>query len=164
MIKYIFKDSPVTIKGAKKANPQKIGEELSKIADAGSGELKPLAVVEYARNPKSSLHKHFTWDDKEAADAYRLDQARELIRVIRVEIDDAEPVRAFLSISDGKTSYRSTQDVMASTHLQSLVLKQADRDLAAWQARYADLGAICDDVKAARQKIAKRMESGAAAH
>lgn len=161
-IKYTFKDSPLTIKGAKRANPQKIGTELAEIAEAGNGELKPQAVVEYARNPRSSLHKHFVWDDKEAAEAYRLEQAREIIRVIRIKVDNSEPVRAFLSISDGKTSYRSTGDVMASTHLQSLVLRQADRDLAAWQARYAELGDICDDVRAARQKLAQRMEAAGA--
>src|SRR6185312_2039420 len=51
-----------------------------------NGRLIPSDVVSAARDPESPLHSHFTWDDAEAAEQYRLDQARTLIRSVRVEI------------------------------------------------------------------------------
>src|SRR5690348_5499317 len=100
MLKYTFRE-PLTLKAANKADPQKIGEELEKLS-GDAGELTPDVVVEAARNPRNVLHKHFEWDDQKAAEAFRLDQARCLIRSVVVEDDDSEEGRsaAFISIAD----------------------------------------------------------------
>jgi len=50
------------------------------------GRLTPAKVVESARLKTSPLHDHFEWVDSVAAQHYRLEQARTLIRGIRVEI------------------------------------------------------------------------------
>lgn len=50
------------------------------------GQLSPEAVVESAADPASPLHPYFLWDDKAAGHAYRIEQARQLIRSVRVEI------------------------------------------------------------------------------
>lgn len=55
---------------------------------------------------------------------------------------------------------------MSSVDLQLSVLKQAERDLAAFERRYRDLEAICDTVRQAREAVVKRrqkVESRAAA-
>jgi hypothetical protein len=59
-------------------------QALQTLADAGQGTLTPDIVVEVARDPASPLHRYFTWDDAEAAASYRLEQARTLIRSVRV--------------------------------------------------------------------------------
>lgn len=160
MIRYVFKDGgTVAIKNGSKADPQKIGEALADIAAKHDGELKPVAVVFAAEDERSVLHKHFEWDDAEAAYKFRLDQARDLIALIRVDDEiDTEPVRAFLSVKDNgdNTSYRTVGEVRNSAHLQSLVLRQADRDLASFQARYRELADICEVISEARAKIAAR--------
>lgn len=51
------------------------------IALEEKGVLRPDAVVEDARDPASPLHSHFQWDDSKAAHAFRLEQARRLIRI-----------------------------------------------------------------------------------
>lgn len=90
MTKYIFKpDEVLAIKAASKADPDKIGQELEAIAAKAGGHLTPIAIVDAARDRKSVLHKHFEWDDAAAAEAYRLDQARSLVRCIHVENVDA---------------------------------------------------------------------------
>ena len=59
------------------------------------GRLDAQKVVKAARDEASALHSFFEWDDTEAAGKYRLDQARELIREVRVEITyHEETVRA----------------------------------------------------------------------
>lgn len=163
MIKYIFNDDrPLTFKNAKKANPQTIGDALTKIANEAGGRLLPKSVVLAARESKHPLHKHFEWDDTVAAEHYRHDQARTLITCIKIVDDkqDREPARAFLSISDKSgVSYRPLQVVMGSTELQLAVLQRAERDLEAFEKRYRDLGDICDLVREAREKAVERRTS-----
>ncbi len=158
MIKYTFKDEPLTIKNKAKAAPQKIGEALAQIAAASHGHLTPKAVVAEARNNRSVLYRHFEWDDAVAAEAFRLDQARTLIRSIRVvDEDNDETPPAWVSIADkGGTSYRTLQDVLDSADLQAQALKQAERDLDAFQRRYKQFEDICDVIKTARDAISKR--------
>lgn len=167
MIKYQFRE-PLTIKNSDKADAQKIGESLTAIAATTDGELMPKSVVEAARNPKSPLHKHFEWDNEVAAEAHRLDQARRLIRCIRVEDEEASEghAPAFVSITDkGRVSYRTTSEVRNSEHLQMLVLAAAERDLEAFEKRYRDLQDVCKPVRQARElvraKLTKKSESRA---
>lgn len=63
-----------------------VARRLEHIAKANGGRVTPEAVLSEAANPKSPLHDQFEWDDSKAAQAYRLDQARELIRSVRVDI------------------------------------------------------------------------------
>lgn len=158
MVSYIFRDGPVTIKNAKKADPQKIGVALAKITEQQKGRLTPTAVVIAARDARSPLHRHFEWDDAVAAESYRLDQARMLIRSVALVGDgSADPAPAFLSISDkGGTSYRTVQDVLDSADLQGAVLAAAERDLLAFERRYQQLKDICEIVSSVREKIAAR--------
>ena len=61
----------------KQKDAQKVGEELEKIKSKEN--LTPVSVVERAKNKKSILHKLFEWDDSEAAEQYRLQQARKIV-------------------------------------------------------------------------------------
>lgn len=53
---------------------------------AKHGRLTPALVVRDAKRPNSILHPCFEWDDGEAAGKWREEQARVLIRSIRVTI------------------------------------------------------------------------------
>lgn len=160
MIKYVFKaDGILSIKSADKADPQKIGAALASIAERGDGHLKPEAIVDHARDRKSVLHKHFEWDDKVAAESFRLDQARSIVRCIHVESAEAEngTARAYLSIQEASgRSYRALGDVLQSADLQAKVLAAAERDLIAFESRYKQLVDVCELIKVARERIKSR--------
>lgn len=160
MIKYVFSDSPLTLKSADKADPQVMGEALQKIADAADGRLTPHDVVVAAENKRHVLHRFFEWDDEKAANSYRLEQAREIVRIVRVEERPNMPaVRAFVSINEGgSTAYRSLGEIQNSRNLQLLVLKAAERDLAAWEKRYSELVDICDRVREARLVLSEKID------
>jgi hypothetical protein len=49
-----------------------------------AGIITADAVLEDAKNEESPLHKYFEWDDSKAATMFRKDQARELIRSVRL--------------------------------------------------------------------------------
>ncbi len=57
-----------------------------KALESRSGTLTPQEVVEAARDEGTALHECFTWDDGEAAERWRLEEARELIRSVRIEV------------------------------------------------------------------------------
>lgn len=63
-----------------------IREELRQLADANGGLLTPEIVVDAARQEDSPLHTAFEWDNKEAAHQYRIEQARRLIRSVKVVV------------------------------------------------------------------------------
>jgi hypothetical protein len=133
MIKYIFReDEPLRIKAAHKADAQIIGTALETIRVSAGGELEPKRIVDTARDKKHPLHVHFEWDDILAGEAYRLEQARSLVRIVRVvdeEVDEGS-TRAFISVNLPKSgvSYRTASDVRNSRDLAEAVLAQAERD------------------------------------
>jgi hypothetical protein len=118
-----------------KQQATKIARELESIRSADpDGVLRPEDVVEYARDPKSELHQQFEWNDTEAAAAYRLVQARQIIRV-RVTLldtgDGEETVRAYVSLYPPSRGYEETADTLATKRgRRDLILKLLDRMLA----------------------------------
>lgn len=163
MTKYLFREDKVlAIKGADKADAQKIGEALEQISISADGFLTPQAIVDAAKDRRNVLHRHFEWDDTEAANQWRLEQARSIVQSIHVEASETESgySRAFLSIreKDG-TSYRSIQDILQSADLQSKVLAAAERDLLAFESRYRSLTDICDIIRSVRETVSTRRNS-----
>lgn len=63
-----------------------LAQELAQLAQAHGQALAPATVVGAASDPASVLHRYFEWDDTAAAAAYRLTQARTLIRAIQVQV------------------------------------------------------------------------------
>jgi hypothetical protein len=68
------------------AERKEIRDALAKIAEENGGLLTPDAVVAAAASKSSVLHGEFEWDAKKAAHAHRIEQARTLIRSVRVVI------------------------------------------------------------------------------
>ena len=142
-----------------RADPQLIGEALDAIRVASGGQLHPQDVVAGARDPKSLLHAHFEWDDRKAAELHRTDQARALIRSIRVIDEDDQQRPAFLSIrADDGVGYRAFQEVLTSPDLRERLLAQAQRDLDAWTARYRELREIVELIEPARRELRRRVK------
>jgi hypothetical protein len=63
-----------------------IEERLHRLATLNAGRLTPDAVVADANTASGPYHDHFEWDDSIAGHKYRLDQARELIRSVKLEV------------------------------------------------------------------------------
>ena len=59
---------------------------LESIAAQTDGVLLPERVVEVASPIDHPLHPFFEWDDSKAAHTHRLEQARQLIRSVRVKV------------------------------------------------------------------------------
>lgn len=93
-----------------------IRSELERLG--GAALITPEAVVDAARDQTSPLHDQFEWDDSVAGEAYRLQQARALIKRVTVSVTRADQtvVRApvFVRNPSGEAGYRLTQSVAVS--------------------------------------------------
>jgi hypothetical protein len=70
-----------------------------RVKAGGMPELQPQDVVDAARDPKHILHGQFNWNDAEAAERYRLIQARELLRIrVRVTVRPGVITRVALAV------------------------------------------------------------------
>lgn len=117
------------------------------------GHLTPQFVVEAAKNPKSELHDYFQWDDGEAANQYRLMQARFLIRTVKLEIVREETekrevklevTRAFVSPPSirGKKSYVTLKKAMDSAEMRKELIDRAIIELNGIKKRYSQLNEL----------------------
>lgn len=119
------------------------------------GRLTPREVVaEAERAPDSALHRHiFHVSDADAAERYRLDRARHLIRSFKVtRVEGGPRVRQFVSVAPA-TAYRATEAVVVEPMTEALLLQALERDIALLQRKYGHLkefaaivrGALTDD-------------------
>ena len=146
--------------------------ELQEITKTNSGILRPQAVVEYAKNPETALHSHFTWDDSVAAHSHRLWQARQLIRVsvtVMETQDGPKDVKAFVSLtpdrSDVGGGYRVLSTVLNDAEQREQLLEDALAELNAFKCKYQDLkelsGVMSAIKKTAKKKTGKYSKSTA---
>lgn len=119
------------------------------------GELTPELVVDAARPADSPIHSQFEWDDSIAAEAHRRDQARRLIRKVKI-VYGTDPegrdktVRAFVSTrgpGDRKPAYRPTEEVLQDPIARALLLREFERDWKQFRARYEHLAEFWDVIR-----------------
>jgi hypothetical protein len=106
------------------------------------GFLTPQQVVGEAVDPAHPLHDYFEWDDSEAASRYRLAQAGQLIRSVKITVQVSEEetrrVRAYTSVPrEDRPVYVPTDTALRQE--RDVVMAQALRDLAALRNKYRGL-------------------------
>lgn len=135
-------------------------DELERIRKLSSdGILHKQAVVDFARDPESPLHRRFDWDDTTAAAKYRLQQAGEVIRIAVVVVPSIDKaVRVYVSLENdraAKGGYRTTVDVLSTEELRLRYLSTAINDAIAFSDRYAELVEFAGVRTAIRTAIAE---------
>jgi hypothetical protein len=115
------------------------------------GKITAELVLKSAEKKSSPLHSHFDWDDSSAARRYRLVQAGELIRRIKVEYIVSETntvrVRAFHNVSDQaeedpETYYVSLSEALTVESYHAQLMANCKRDMNAFRQKYAALSEV----------------------
>ncbi len=124
--------------------PIGIEKELQHIAKGFRGVLPAEAVVEWARtHPKSELHSRFTWDDGEAAEKWRLHQARNIILQVKIELPKGGETRAWVNLPSDRTSdapvYRPIVRVMTDTDMRQELLESVKAELGRLREKFSHL-------------------------
>lgn len=118
------------------------------------GYLTPEVLVDAAKPKAHPLHDRFEWNDKIAGPLYRLEQARELIRSVKVTYRkphslEEDSVRFYQSVrTESGTAYRTVDDIKEDPFLTKLLLAEAEREWRAMYGRYAHLAEFLELVKA----------------
>lgn len=132
MKKYKFKNTL----GLRNDNAQALGEFLE--AKFPDGRPNAHKLVEVAKDPESIAHKYFDWDDKSAADKWRVHQARKLINALYIEIGNTE-VRAYESVYLTELNSKDYTDIDQISKDESLVeqvVEAARKELIYWKLKY----------------------------
>lgn len=162
-----------------KEEREAIREELERIAGKNGGLLTPDDVVASARQKNSILHGMFEWDEKKAAHAYRVDQARVLIRSVTVVITTEKTNVSTVAyvrdpdIEADEQGYVSTVSLIGDTERcraalvaefsrAAAALRRA-RELAVAFGMDGEVTAVADSIDTMRTRITASVEQRAAA-
>lgn len=122
---------------------EKLAEEFEIIRKASKdGLLHPEKAVSWARNNRNSeLHRHLEWDDSAAAERFREDQIRGLIRVvIKPSNETGKSVRAYISRPSDRITgggYAPVEAALAKARLE--LINEATRSISMMKSRYTHL-------------------------
>lgn len=121
-----------------------VADVIERLKRENGGMVTAKQVVDYARPADSPIHDHFEWDDAEAAERYREDQARNLIRCYYV-IPDLGPdqpedrrIANVRVVEDDRRGYISTDRAIAKEDLKAQVFRDTIRLLNGLRARLAN--------------------------
>jgi hypothetical protein len=122
-------------------------EALQAVYDR-NGRLTPEIVVEEARNGTDAvaqaLHDRLTWDDEEAAEKFRLIEARTLIRTVKItyrspQVNETRETRFWVSVPTAAgRGYMPIDEVAADPMLRKIALADAERQWRDLWARHRD--------------------------
>jgi hypothetical protein len=136
---------------------------LESMAARNDGLLLIDDVLKAAKNKNCVLHRHFEWDDTEAASQYRREQARSLIQKCRVQIAIAPDVsvRAFVSLPSDQVSgggYRLTAAVLSDDDLRAQLLDDIRLTIERWHRK---LYLLDSDVAALIEQLGDKLKTKA---
>lgn len=108
-------------------------------------------LVEASRPEDAPLHKEFEWDDSIAAEKYREDQARYLIRSIAICVEEPEESPVYVRAYFQTTSepYENIRIIAADSEKKEALLKKALDELRWFKAKYyalKELEPIFDEI------------------
>ena len=110
---------------------EEIEEEIRRLENRGK--LDPNEVVSEASKKDSPLHDYFEWDDGVAAAAHRLEQARTLIRRVKIVVQEGErEVRTVRYVRDpgmdrDEVGYTSVLSVRTRTKAEAVLLSEINQ-------------------------------------
>jgi hypothetical protein len=137
-------------------------ELIGELVESHGGQLTPQEFVEAAAPASSPLHRLFTWDDRKAANAHRLTQARAHLCCLQVEIisvtgeeQRTRAVHAVFVDAGGKTmrSYLEHDRIAKAPDLARQVIERAAQMVLSWRRRYDSYSSVFGPVFEAIDKL-----------
>lgn len=124
--------------GLFKADANKCANEIMSLGE----DVSPAQIVEYARKPNTELHRCFTWNDAEAANKYRIFEARQVVcnLIIRKENGEKQeptPIRLFHKTENGH--YKPLTLIVQNEDEYESLLRQCKEALESLKRKYSSL-------------------------
>lgn len=126
---------------------RRYGECILGIIESRGGNVTSQDVLAHAKKSASPLHDFFEWDDGIAAEAWRLEQARYIMRSVHVVIkinEHEEETRLLWNVRETPDDendkpervFVSIERILSETEIRAQVIEEALRQLTSWKARY----------------------------
>ena len=126
-------------------DPQKVADEIFSISDTPTTDQ----VVEMAKDPGTESHALFDWDDAVAGPKWRKEQAKMIMRNLKVEFvqeekaeDEAKtflPVRMFYGNPVESSGYAAITTIMGNKDMYDQLLERAKMEIKSFRKKYAML-------------------------
>ena len=142
-------------------NPAEVaGKVLTQLRESETG-LTPESLVDASREVSAPLHNEFEWDDTVAAEKYRREQARYIIRhliIEEVELEEPKHVkdRAFVYTGNAKTGYVPLKDALENKTWRKNLLNAAKRDMKYFVDKYDRLEELADVTEPMKQILSQK--------
>lgn len=147
-----------------KADAHKVALELESIGyDNGTDEFNTQEIVDFARNnPTCEIHKLLEWDDKIAAEAHRNEQAREILRFLKITVVTTQEdnpvfqptkVRYFVNTGKHDGTYKKTEVVFQNASEADRIMEGMRRDAENFINRYQIYAHLNPNIPAAIQAL-----------
>jgi len=160
------------VKGSKLSDSQAkvFGKRIDWLMDQNGRSVTPEDLLMDARNAKSPLHKYFEWSDRAAAEQWRLNQARYVLRSISVDVVYADgnkkTTRAFVNVNrpigddeERKSVYVNIESALSDSDMGDQLLEDAVSELDSWRQRYAmlrELAIVFGAIEKVKTRLRKR--------
>lgn len=139
-----------------------VKDVLQQICNDHKGVITPDIVLKEAKKKTSPLHTYFEWDDSEAAKSYRLIQAGNLIRSVKVTYEASDDVsyrvRGFVNVvpaeknDEGKKIYIPIHEALNTPNYREQLLADAKIDADSFVKKYKVLNEVKDIIDTIKKK------------
>lgn len=125
------------------------------------GQVTPHQLLESARPKSSEIHEFFEWNDKKAAERYRLWQARYYLGQLMINDEKGNEIKAFYNINlkeEETRNYYSFDKARANENLWDQIILGALKEVEQWQKKYQtykELAPIHRAIEKTKHKLRK---------
>jgi hypothetical protein len=152
-------------------------DRIMELVAANNGRITPEQVVEDAKDPDSPLHAYFEWDVELAAKQRWLDQARTLIRSVKIvtktekrtvvsvalvrdpSLDPSQ--QGYISVRKVQTDEDMAREVLLDSFQRAAAALDRARKLAAVFKMDAEVGEFIDRLNLMREHVAREQPARA---
>lgn len=139
-----------------------VKDALQQICNDHKGVITPDIVLKEAKKKTSPLHTYFEWNDSAAAKSYRLIQAGNLIRSVKVTYESSDDVsyrvRGYVNVvpsgdnEEGKKIYIPIHEALNTPNYREQLLADAKIDADSFVKKYKILNEVKDIIDTIKNK------------
>lgn len=146
-MRYTWDSSAYGQINVKAVSAQTVGVQLEKLRASAGPHITTQQVVDVARPAASPMHPVFEWRDPVAAEEWRNYQARQVLRCLRVEVqnDDGQERQIIANVHivcDNRHGYMPALEAATEPDYHQQVLDEAWRYLEGFRRRYGGISAL----------------------
>lgn len=134
-----------------KADAQQAGLVCEQLEQTGG--LTAKRLLDASRPVDAPLHDEFEWNDSEAAEKYREQQARHIINSLTIVVEEQPVTRAFVNIRAAGPAYESINVIVKQEDKYAALLAQCKKDLQAFLQKYNQIRELAPIAEAAKSVI-----------